>query len=75
MAQVCERHPGISEGALRRWVFDAAPRTVYVSGKPEVRPGNGLQRAVKRIGRKVLIDERALLAWIDEQTENHNKGR
>lgn len=51
--QLCENHPALNEGGVRHWIFNAE--------------SNGLAKAIKRIGRKVLIDETKFLAWIEEQ--------
>jgi hypothetical protein len=55
LRQFAEKHPAFSEGALRWHVFRAAD--------------NGLERhrAIKRLGRRVYIDEAAFFAWMDWQ--------
>lgn len=55
-------HPAFTESALRNLIFNAGPR--YTS-KGEI-PGNGLIEcgAIIRLGRKILIDERAFLEWV-----------
>ena len=49
--QISEYHPTISESAVRWWIFNEKE--------------NGFSRAVRRLGRKVLIDLDELEAWID----------
>lgn len=53
--QFAERHPAFPEGSLRWHVFHARQ--------------NGLERldAVKRIGRRVYLDEEKFFTWVDSQ--------
>jgi hypothetical protein len=51
--QFCQHHPAFTEGGIRWLLFN--------------RELNGLQKAVVKIGRRLLIDEDAFFAWIDEQ--------
>lgn len=55
-------HPAFTASSLRNLIFKAGPR---YSSKGEV-PGNGLHEcgAILRLGRKILIDERAFFAWV-----------
>ncbi len=53
--QVCEAHPAFTEGGLRFLIFKSASNGLDAAG------------AVIRIGRKVLIDETAFLAWVHRQ--------
>ena len=46
-------HPGIKSGTLRDWILHAE--------------SNGLERALRRVGSKLLIVESELLDWIDER--------
>ena len=67
--QLSERYPAFSEPALRNLVFCAKPRQ---STKGPI-PGNGLDRAIIRVGRKVLIDAEQFQAWLREKQGNgHN---
>lgn len=50
--QLAERNPAFTEGALRWHVFQAKQ--------------NGLDRAIVRVGRKVLIDEVEFSRWLDQ---------
>ncbi len=61
--QLSERYPAFSEPALRNLVFCAKPRQ---STKGPI-PGNGLDRAILRVGRKVLIDAEQFQAWLNER--------
>lgn len=51
--QFCERHPWATPGGVRHLIFNAA--------------SNGFHRVIRRIGRRVVIDEAAFLAWLEEQ--------
>ncbi|AUN96404.1 hypothetical protein C0099_08565 [Pseudazoarcus pumilus] len=64
VAQVAEAYPVFSQAALRDLIFKSADR---FNSKGDRIPGNGLAEAgaIKRIGRKVLIDLDAFEAWID----------
>ena len=48
-----EHHPWPSKSALRNLIFKAK--------------SNGLDAAVLRVGRRVLIDKAAFFAWVDAQ--------
>lgn len=61
--QLSERYPAFSEPALRNLVFCAKSRQ---STKGPI-PGNGLDRAILRVGRKVLIDAEQFQAWLREK--------
>lgn len=60
--QLAARQPAFSEASLRYHVFMARRR----SGTRGAFPGNGLESAIVRVGRKVLISEAAFLAWIQD---------
>ncbi|NCC03385.1 MAG: DNA-binding protein [Proteobacteria bacterium] len=51
--QMAERNPAFSESSLRFLIFNASK--------------NGIDRAIKRIGRKILIDEEAFFGWVEDQ--------
>ncbi len=53
--QFCEKNSWPSESALRAIILDA--------------PVNGFQRAFKRVGRRVLVDEVAFWATVDQLQE------
>ena len=61
--QFAEKHPAFSQGSLRNLIFLAESRA---SSKGHI-PGNGLDVALVRIGRKLLIDEAKFFNWIDAQ--------
>jgi hypothetical protein len=63
--QVTELHPGISERTLRHWIFCAKERRSWEKGKVRMIPGNGFDQVMIRKGTKILIDEIALLAWLE----------
>ena len=66
--QLSERFPAFSEPALRNLVFCAKERQ---SSQGPI-PGNGLDRAILRVGRKVLIDAEQFQSWLREQQgSNH----
>jgi hypothetical protein len=55
-----ERHPWPPIGGLRHLIFNAKV--------------NGFDKVVKRAGRRVLIDEAAFFAWMDDQSQSTNRG-
>lgn len=61
--QFADKHPAFSQGAIRNLVFLAESRN---TSKGKI-AGNGLDVALVRIGRKVLIDEAKFFNWIDAQ--------
>lgn len=61
--QLSERFPAFSEPAIRNLVFCAKPRQ-FSKGKI---PGNGLNNAIIRVGRKVLIDAEQFQIWLQEK--------
>ena len=63
--QFSEAHPAFPEGSLRNLIFLAKTRKTTQG----TIAGNGLDVALVRIGRKVLIDESKFFRWIDEQQE------
>ena len=56
--QLAERHPAFTEPALRNLIFKAS-RDQPVPNKV------ALEAALRRIGRRVLIDEGGFLEWVD----------
>ncbi len=61
--QFAEENPAFTEGSLRWLIFNSAPR---VCSQGQV-PGNGLDYALVRVGRRVLIDESRFWQWINDQ--------
>ncbi len=60
------QHPSFPEGGLRHLIFHSKPRT---STRGDL-PGNGLEPAIVRVGRKILIDEDRFFEWLDSG-QNH----
>ena len=56
--QFSERHPAFSVGGIRWLIFNAET--------------NGFNKVIRRIGRRVLIDEAAFFNWVEEN--NSQKG-
>lgn len=61
--QHAEKHAAFSQGSLRALIFNASSRK---TGRGNI-PGNGLESALVRIGRKVLIDEARFFLWVERQ--------
>ncbi len=57
-------HPWPTVSALRHLVFNAASRK---NSKGETIPGNGLDKALIRRGRRILIREASFFEWLEEQ--------
>lgn len=53
LTQWPEYHPWPPLGGLRHLVFNAA--------------SNGFDKCIRRVGRRVLIDEAAFFTWVEEQ--------
>ena len=53
--QFALEHPAFSQSSLRHLIFDANT--------------NGFRQVIKRVGRKILIDETAFFHWIEEQQQ------
>ena len=51
--QFSQKHPAFPEGGLRYNIFHADI--------------NGFNKCIRRIGRKILIDEAEMFRWIDAQ--------
>lgn len=60
------RFPWLTESALRHHIYDADPR---VNSLGETIEGNGLDVALVRIGRRVLIDLYAFETWVMSHKE------
>ena len=50
--QFCAKHPWATRGGLRQLLFN--------------RKENGFDKCVVRLGRKLLLDEAAVFAWIEK---------
>ena len=55
--QFCARHPWPTEPALRWLIFRAAE--------------NGFHRVIRRVGRRVLLDESEFFIWVAAQQDDH----
>lgn len=49
--QLVERHAFLSEGGLRKWIYEATK--------------NGFDACIRRLGRKIVINNTSFLAWVD----------
>jgi hypothetical protein len=60
ISQFCEEHKFASQGGLRHLVFNAS--------------NNGMRKAnvIKKLGRRVLIDENAFFSWVNETDGGNN---
>lgn len=59
--QFSEKNPAFPQGSIRNLIFGAKSRK---TSKGTI-PGNGLDVALVRIGKKVLIDDARFFEWID----------
>lgn len=59
--EFAKTHPWPSENALRHLIFNSND--------------NGFDQVVKRVGRRVLIDEDAFYEWIEKQNDNSDTDR
>ena len=66
--QFSVKHPAFTENSLRALIFASKPRLrARGKGGNDVIPGNGLAHAIRKVGRRVLIDEIAFLEWVDSR--------
>lgn len=61
--QFADKHPAFQQGSLRNLIFLAESRKTT---KGTI-TGNGLDVALVRIGRKLLINEAKFFNWVDAQ--------
>ena len=61
--QFAEKYPAFSEPSLRNLIFNAFPN----SSRKVAIEGNGLDMAILKVGRKVLIDETKFFEWVEQQ--------
>ncbi len=59
--QLANRYPAFTEGSLRWLIFNSKNRK---STKKTIK-GNGFDSVLIRIGKRVLIDEKKFLMWVD----------
>ena len=64
LRQLVAAYPAIKLRTLRYWVQKASPRQISQGGHRQTLAGNGLEPAIIRKGRIVLIDEDLFLAWL-----------
>ena len=50
--QMAAKHPAFSEASLRYHIFNETK--------------NGIDKAIKRVGRKILIDEGLFFQWLED---------
>lgn len=58
--QLSERFPAFSQGGIRYLIFNGAR--------------NGFESCIRRVGRKILIDEQSFLEWLDRQNGGTHAG-
>lgn len=63
--QFVRKHQAFNEGGLRYLVWLSKPRRTSKG----LLPGNGLDIAIVRVGRKVLIDEGKFFVWLNAQNQ------
>lgn len=51
--QMAAKHPAFSESSLRYHIFNEEK--------------NGIDKAIKRVGRKILINENSFFEWLENQ--------
>lgn len=59
--QFSAAYPAFTESSLRYLIFQATPS----NSSRGVKPGNGLEIALRRIGRRVYIVPEAFFEWVD----------
>jgi hypothetical protein len=64
--QLNHKYPAWSEPAFRALILNAEDRT---NSRGDKLSGNGLNVAIIRCGRKLLLDERLFLEWVAEQSK------
>ena len=67
--QLSQKFPAFSENSIRALIYASKPRLRAKSKNgEEYVPGNGLAHAIRKVGRRVLIDECAFAEWINSQS-------
>lgn len=66
LQQIAVRHPGFTIRTLRYWIAAAKDRYTWKDGKRKLIPGNGFDGVMVQHGRRIYIDEGALLEWLEE---------
>ncbi len=62
-------HEWPPQGGLRHLIFHARDRK---NSKGEIIQGNGLEVALLRVGRRILIDESKFFQWLDSQQKKES---
>ncbi|SCX98249.1 hypothetical protein SAMN05216308_102260 [Nitrosospira sp. Nsp13] len=62
--QFSSKHPCFTKGSIRSLIFYARNRE---SSNGRI-SGNGLENALVRVGRRVLINEELFFSWLDTQS-------
>ena len=76
VAQMAVKYPAWSENSLRALIFASKDRVAAVrKGTQNIIPGNGLAAAIRRVGRRVLINEKEFLDWVDQQGTKERQAR
>lgn len=65
--QFSDKFPAWTQSALRNLINDSKARH---SSRGAI-PGNGFARAIKRVGRKILIDEDVFFQIIEEKNRSN----
>ena len=69
VAQVSEKYPVFSQNSLRAHIFNSKSRVGAIKkGECTLLPANGLEIAICRVGRRVLINEQSFLNWVEKQS-------
>jgi hypothetical protein len=61
--QFAAKYPAFSPGSLRHLIFFSKDRC---TAKGTI-PANGIERALVRVGRKLLIDDAKFFEWIEQK--------
>lgn len=76
VAQMAAKYPAWSENSLRALIFASKDRVAALrKGTQNIIPGNGLAAAIRRVGRRVLINEKEFLDWVDQQGSKERQTR
>ena len=69
VAQFADKHRAFSENALRALIFSAKPRPgAKAKSGAVIIASNGLEGAIGRVGRRVLLNEARFMRWVDSQS-------
>jgi hypothetical protein len=61
-----KKHEPFTQGAIRALIWKSRPRFNKTSG--EVTPGNGMDVAILRVGRRLYIDEQRFFEWLSSHS-------